>query len=122
MSKTGMRVDAAVQPQTQTKAIPPKRPLRGGGRGTANNQGSVPSETYLHRVREAIRRVLPAAPAVSSTAPVPRNPHVDVVTLELFAHGDLPDPRDFERWESHLATCERCSEQLRDADRRRRAG
>ena len=108
----------AAEPSIQTEAIPPKR-LRRDGADTVDKQGSVPSEAFLRRIHATTRRAFPAAPPASSTAPRPKNEHVDVLALELWAAGDLPDRRYFDRWKAHIASCTRCSERMTDADRRR---
>jgi hypothetical protein len=98
--------------------MPPQRP-RTGAQETADKQEAVPSEAFLRRIHATTRRAFPAAPPVSSTASRPKSEHIDALSLELWARGDLPDRRYFDRWKSHMAACGRCRERLRDADQRR---
>jgi hypothetical protein len=109
------------QTASPVREVPPPKPPRNKANVVAP-QPPVPSEEFVRRISDVARRAFPAAPAVSSTAPEPKNEHVDLLALELWASGNLPDPGIFGRWKSHLATCEKCTARLNAANARRQAG
>ena len=115
------QTNVAVQTERVADEVsPPKRP-RAKETVTAV-QPPVPSEEFVRRISDLARRAFPAAPPVSSTAPVPKSDHVDLLALELWASGSLPDVRFLGRWEPHIATCAKCTARLSAADARRRSG